>query len=102
MDFGWITTFGSSERMMVQVSFASEGGSGAPVPDCHEYGPTDEPWGVRRFYTMTRSASSSIFSSTKGSFRPRADCRLTSACSRQALLEPGSILRHLPMAGGGT
>jgi len=35
MDLGWITTFGSSERMMVQVSFASEGGSGAPVPDCH-------------------------------------------------------------------
>ena len=35
MDLGWITTFGSSERMILQVSFASEGGSGVPVPDCH-------------------------------------------------------------------
>ncbi|MCY1308181.1 hypothetical protein D9M70_581700 [compost metagenome] len=56
--------------MSVQVSFASEGGSGTPVPDLSievddvdtalarmqaagfaiEYGPVDEPWGVRRFY----------------------------------------------------
>ena len=26
MDLDWTTTFGSSERMIVQVSFASEGG----------------------------------------------------------------------------
>ena len=56
--------------MPVQVSFASEGGSGTPVPGLSvevddvaaahaavvrggypvEYGPADEPWGVRRFF----------------------------------------------------
>jgi catechol 2,3-dioxygenase-like lactoylglutathione lyase family enzyme len=70
MDHGWIATFGSAEKMSVQVSFASQGGSGTPVPDLSievddldaalermtragfpiEYGPADEPWGVRRFY----------------------------------------------------
>jgi catechol 2,3-dioxygenase-like lactoylglutathione lyase family enzyme len=70
MDHGWIATYGSSEKMSVQVSFASEGGSGTPVPDLSievddldaalnrvkkanvaiEYGPVDEPWGVRRFF----------------------------------------------------
>ena len=53
-----------------QISFAEQGGSDTPVPDLSievddvdaafdgmqqagfaiEYGPTDEPWGVRRFY----------------------------------------------------
>lgn len=70
MDHGWIKTFGSSEAMTVQVSVASEGGSGTAVPDLSievddlqaalakmkranvsiEYGPVSEPWGVRRFY----------------------------------------------------
>jgi catechol 2,3-dioxygenase-like lactoylglutathione lyase family enzyme len=70
MDQGWIVTYGSSAKMDVQVSFMSEGGSGTPVPDLSievddvdaalegmkkagfaiEYGPADEPWGVRRFY----------------------------------------------------
>lgn len=70
MDMGWIVTFGAEERMKVQISVMSEGGSGTPVPDmsievddveealrrCRsagfavEYGPADEPWGVRRFY----------------------------------------------------
>jgi catechol 2,3-dioxygenase-like lactoylglutathione lyase family enzyme len=71
MDHGWIVTYGSHDSMSsVQVSFASEGGSGTPVPDLSievddvdaalermreagfaiEYGPADEPWGVRRFY----------------------------------------------------
>lgn len=70
MDHGWITTYGSSEPMNVQISFASQGGSGTPTPDLSievddieaalervreaaipvEYGPVDEPWGVRRFY----------------------------------------------------
>ncbi|PCK82582.1 VOC family protein [Rhizobium sophoriradicis] len=70
MDHGWITTFGAARPMNVQVSIASEGGSGTPVPDLSievddldaafaamsaagfpiEYGPVDEPWGVRRFY----------------------------------------------------
>jgi catechol 2,3-dioxygenase-like lactoylglutathione lyase family enzyme len=70
MDHGWIATYGSDEQMTVQISFASEGGSGTPMPDLSievddldaallrvgkmklplEYGPADEPWGVRRFY----------------------------------------------------
>jgi catechol 2,3-dioxygenase-like lactoylglutathione lyase family enzyme len=72
MDHGWIATYGAAgQKMDVQISFASEGGSGTPTPDLSievehvdeilekvkaagfsiEYGPTDEPWGVRRFYT---------------------------------------------------
>ncbi|AZO26903.1 MULTISPECIES: VOC family protein [Mesorhizobium] len=70
MDLGWIATYGSQETMTVQISFMAEGGSGTPVPDLSievddvdaafaamrkagfaiEYGPADEPWGVRRFY----------------------------------------------------
>src|SRR5262245_35809613 len=70
MDHGWIRTYGSSEKMTVQVSFATQGGSDTPVPDLSvevddielalagvrkaglpvEYGPKSEPWGVRRFY----------------------------------------------------
>ncbi|MER8927817.1 VOC family protein [Mesorhizobium sp. M0859] len=70
MDMGWISTCGSQETMSVQVSFMAEGGSGTPVPDISievddvdaalesmrtagfaiEYGPADEPWGVRRFF----------------------------------------------------
>lgn len=70
MDHGWIQTYGSQAQMTVQLSFASEGGSDAPLPDLSievddvdaaiermraagfaiEYGPADEPWGVRRFY----------------------------------------------------
>jgi hypothetical protein len=33
MDMGWIATYGSLERMPVQLSFMTEGGSGTPVPD---------------------------------------------------------------------
>lgn len=71
MDMGWIVTFGNDERMQVQISAMAEGGSGTQVPDLsievdnldealHRvraagfevvYGPADEPWGVRRFYT---------------------------------------------------
>ncbi|UVK56077.1 VOC family protein [Mesorhizobium sp. AR02] len=70
MDQGWIATYGSDEQMQVQVSFMAQGGSGTSVPDLSievddvdaalaamkaagfaiEYGPADEPWGVRRFY----------------------------------------------------
>src|ERR671924_416707 len=51
MDHGWLVTYGSSQKMSVQVGIAPEGGSGTPVPDLAiEYGPADEPWGVRRFY----------------------------------------------------
>ena len=70
MDHGWIATYGAGGTMPLQVSFASEGGSGTPVPRLSievddvdaayaavvkggyavEYGPADEPWGVRRFF----------------------------------------------------
>src|SRR5262245_4678383 len=33
MDLGWIRTYGSDSKMTIQVSVASEGGSGTPVPD---------------------------------------------------------------------
>jgi len=70
MDLGWIMTLSSGVTMPVQLSLASEGGSGAPVPDLSievedvdavyrrakalgapiVYDLTDEPWGVRRFF----------------------------------------------------
>lgn len=70
MDLGWIRTYGLDSKMTVQLSVASEGGSGTAVPDLSievddldttlarvkaakipiEYGPESEPWGVRRFY----------------------------------------------------
>jgi catechol 2,3-dioxygenase-like lactoylglutathione lyase family enzyme len=70
MDLGWIATYGSQQMTSVQVSFMAEGGSGEPVPDLSievddlddalnrmkmanikiEYGPTEEPWGVKRFF----------------------------------------------------
>lgn len=70
MDLGWISTYGAKERSHVQISFASQGGSDTPTPDVSievddldeayaqmkdagfhiEYGPVEEPWGVKRFY----------------------------------------------------
>lgn len=70
MDHGWIVTFGSDQSAQVQISIASEGGSGTDVPDISievedvdeiynrakaagfdiAYELTDEPWNVRRFY----------------------------------------------------
>ena len=70
MDLGFIATYGSNAEMTPQISFASQGGSGTPTPDLSievddldaalqnvtgagfqiEYGPAEEPWGVRRFY----------------------------------------------------
>lgn len=70
MDHGWIRTYASPAAGAAQVSIASQGGSGTPVPDISvevddldevlkrlheaglspEYGPADEPWGVRRLY----------------------------------------------------
>ena len=70
MDQGWILTFASDTPTTPQLSIASEGGSGTPVPDLsievddvdevhrravaggHEivYDLADEPWGVRRFF----------------------------------------------------
>jgi catechol 2,3-dioxygenase-like lactoylglutathione lyase family enzyme len=71
MDHGWIATFGSHEQQQVQISFASQGGSDTQVPDLSievddldsaleriinagfpvEYGPVNEAWSVKRFYT---------------------------------------------------
>jgi catechol 2,3-dioxygenase-like lactoylglutathione lyase family enzyme len=70
MDMGWITTFEADASMRPQLSVAADGGAGTAVPDLTlevddledalrrfreagitiEYGPTTEPWGVRRFY----------------------------------------------------
>lgn len=70
MDHGWIITFVGAGQSPPQLSFAVEGGSGTPVPDLSievdnltlayervvgaghqvDYGPRDEPWGVRRFF----------------------------------------------------
>jgi catechol 2,3-dioxygenase-like lactoylglutathione lyase family enzyme len=70
MDLGWIVSFASESECAPQISFASNDGSGTRVPDltievdnfgdiyervCNarykiEYGPADEPWGVRRFF----------------------------------------------------
>ncbi|MES2713754.1 MAG: VOC family protein [Pseudomonadota bacterium] len=70
MDQGWIVTLAGGATAPVQISIASEGGSGTPVPDISvevddvdaihararelgaeiTYDLTDEPWGVRRFY----------------------------------------------------
>lgn len=70
MNLGWIITLSSGETMPTQLSIASEGGSGTPVPDLSievdnvddvyqraknagldiVYGLADEPWGARRFY----------------------------------------------------
>lgn len=70
MDHGFIVTSAAVAKAPVQVSFATEGGSGTPVPQLSidvddlnevlakveeerveiEYGPVDEPWGARRFF----------------------------------------------------
>jgi catechol 2,3-dioxygenase-like lactoylglutathione lyase family enzyme len=70
MDQGWIVTFGAAAAAAPQLSIATEGGSGAPLPDLSievdnldevhrrvvgagltvTYGPREEPWGVRRFF----------------------------------------------------
>jgi len=70
MDLGWIATLASGGTAPVQLSIASEGGSGTPVPNLSievddvdavhahaqrlghpiAYALTDEPWGVRRFF----------------------------------------------------
>ena len=70
MDQGWISTLASDGPTRPQISLASEGGPGVPVPNLSievddvaetfarvlkgghpiEYPMTDEPWGVRRFF----------------------------------------------------
>ena len=70
MDHGWILTFASDVTSRPEVSVASEGGSGTPLPSLSievddvdliyqraktagleiPYDISNEPWGVRRFY----------------------------------------------------
>ncbi|MCJ2130782.1 VOC family protein [Methylobacterium sp. E-045] len=70
MDHGWIVTFVGSGLAAPQISVATEGGSGTPVPDLSvevddlslvlqraidagyrlDHGPVTEPWGVTRFF----------------------------------------------------
>lgn len=70
MDQGWIATYGAQATATPQISFAAHGGNDTPVPalsievdDLEDtlsrckaagfepsYGPTNEPWGVRRFF----------------------------------------------------
>lgn len=70
MDLGFIVTFAAEASAAPQISVATEGGSGAPVPDLSievddfeavyqrvvgarmpvAYGPVVEPWGVTRFF----------------------------------------------------
>lgn len=70
MDHGWIATLSAAATSAAQISIASEGGSGTPVPDISievddvdetyaaarrigcpiAYELTDEAWGVRRFF----------------------------------------------------
>ncbi|MEP1695167.1 MAG: VOC family protein [Paracoccaceae bacterium] len=70
MDHGWIATLASGEVAPVQLSVATQGGSGTAVPDMSievddvdevyqrvkrsghkiEYELTNESWSVRRFY----------------------------------------------------
>ncbi len=72
MDLGWVATVAADVDAPVQLSIASEGGSGTEVPDISievddvdavyarakslghtiPYDITDEPWGVRRFYLL--------------------------------------------------
>lgn len=84
MDRGWIRTFAGACQMTVQIGFASEGGSGTPVPDLSvevddldealrrvqqhgialEYGPVLEPWACAGSLCATHWASWSISCST--------------------------------------
>jgi uncharacterized glyoxalase superfamily protein PhnB len=72
MDHGWILTFASRGDERPQVSVASDGGSGTPVPDLSVevdnvdeiyeraqsegfeivYPLSNEPWDVRRFHVL--------------------------------------------------
>lgn len=78
MDLGWVSTLqtGAQETQPIQLGFASQGGSDTAVrtltievddlETTHaraislgikiEYGPVDEPWGLRRFYIRDPSA----------------------------------------------
>lgn len=70
MDHGWIVTLAGDGHSRPQLSLATQGGAGTPVPDLSievddldevlgrvqaggwriDYGPAVEAWGVRRFF----------------------------------------------------
>jgi catechol 2,3-dioxygenase-like lactoylglutathione lyase family enzyme len=70
MEMDFITTLGGGPDRRVELTLASQGGSGTPLPQVSievddfdavldrarkmqagiTYGPADEPWGVRRFF----------------------------------------------------
>lgn len=70
MDHGWIVTLSTDSSMRTQISLATEGGAGTPVPQISvevddidavllragtagaeiTYPLTVEPWGVKRFF----------------------------------------------------
>ncbi len=70
MDFGWVATYGAPATASAQISIMAASDDQAAMPDISievddldaalaslraagfepEYGPTEEPWGVRRFF----------------------------------------------------
>lgn len=70
MNLGWVMTMTTAKQGPLQLTFASDSGPDAPKNDLSievddldvvlarvraagypiEYGPADEPWGVRRFF----------------------------------------------------
>ena len=70
MNLGWVHTYGTSESMPLQLTLATQSGSDTEIPKLSvevddldealeraqqfgskiEYGPTVEPWAVRRFF----------------------------------------------------
>lgn len=70
MDQGWVMSFASTTQMPVQILFAKHSGAGDLMSDISievndfddilskvqaaglpiEYGPKEEPWGVKRFF----------------------------------------------------
>lgn len=86
MDLGWIVTLEGPSSSATQINIASEGGSGAPVPDFSievddvdavyasatamglkvDYPLTDEPWGIRRFFVTDPAGKLINISAHKG------------------------------------
>jgi hypothetical protein len=101
MGHGWLRTYVSAGKMTVQVSFASQGGSGTPVPLLSievddlaealrrveasgrplECGPVSEPWACAGSTSETPSAISSMC------------CSMNSRASASALVRVNRVER---------
>lgn len=115
MDHGWIHGYGNAETMAVQLRVASEGSSGTPVPDLSikvddldailmrvhragiaiEYGPTEEPWGVRRF--RLRDPTRKLLNILRTRIKMRALTRiysLSAICVQASFARPSWHLRQ--------